>query len=81
MFLQVNAGIELMNREEFIRDVDLVVDATRKDYFNLLECELHRATKVWIEDAIQLLPKFGIENKDFAKVGAGDEATQNNTTH
>jgi len=55
----VNAGIELVKREEFIKDVEQVVDATRQDYFVLLENELHRATKVWIEDAIQLLPRLG----------------------
>jgi len=55
----VNAGIELVKREEFIKDVNLVVDATRKDYFHVLEAELHRATRVWVEDAIQLLPQVG----------------------
>jgi len=55
----VNAGIELVKREEFIKDVEQVVNATRQDYFLLLESELHRATKVWIEDAIQLLPRLG----------------------
>jgi len=54
----VNAGIELVKREEFIKDVNLVVDATRKD-FHVLEAELHRATRVWVEDAIQLLPQVG----------------------
>jgi len=55
----VNAGIELIKREEFIKDVKLVVDATRKDYFHVLEQELHRATRVWVDDAIQLLPQVG----------------------
>lgn len=55
----VNAGIELVKREEFIKDVGQVVNATKQDYFNLLEQELHRATRVWVEDAIQLLPRLG----------------------
>jgi len=55
----VNAGIELIKREEFVKDVNTVVDATRKDYFHVLEQELHRATRVWIDDAIQLLPQVG----------------------
>merc|ERR1719370_233518 len=55
----VNAGVELVKREEFVKDVESVVDATRRDYFLLLEQELHRATKVWIEDAVQLLPRLG----------------------
>jgi len=55
----VNAGVELVKRDEFIRDVQQVLDATKQDYFNLLEQELHRAIRVWIEDAIQLLPRLG----------------------
>jgi len=53
----VNAGIELMKREEFVRDVEMVVAATRADYQRVLERELHRAARVWVEDAIQLLPQ------------------------
>eukprot|EP00092_Neocalanus_flemingeri_P105530 GFUD01135290.1.p1 GENE.GFUD01135290.1~~GFUD01135290.1.p1 ORF type:complete len:482 (-),score=79.48 GFUD01135290.1:135-1580(-) len=55
----VNAGIELVKREEFVKDVNSVVDATQKDYFHVLEAELHRATRVWVGDAIQLLPQLG----------------------
>jgi len=58
----VNAGIELIKRDEFIKDVHLVIDATRKDYFHVLEAELHRASRVWVEDAIQLLPQVGSMN-------------------
>ena len=47
-----------MKREEFIRDVEQVVEATRMDYYNVLELELHRAVRVWTEDAIQLLPSL-----------------------
>ena len=46
-----------MKREEFIRDVMEVVEATRLDYYQVLELELHRAVRVWTEDAIQLLPR------------------------
>ena len=61
---QVNAGIELMKRDEFMKDVKLVVDATKTDYFNVLEQELHRAVRVWTEDAIQLLPKVATFAED-----------------
>ena len=40
-----------------MRDIGVVIDATKDDYFGCLESELHRATQVWIEDSIQLLPK------------------------
>ena len=62
-YLQVNAGIELMKREEFIRDVVEVVEATRLDYYQVLELELHRAVRVWTEDAIQLLPRVADKKK------------------
>ena len=52
-----------MKREEFIRDVVQVVEATRLDYYNVLEMELHRAVRVWTEDAIQLLPKVAGHDK------------------
>lgn len=54
----VNAGIGLLKREEFIKDVNLVIGATRLDYTRLLDEELHRVIGVWIEDAIHLLPKL-----------------------
>ena len=52
-----------MKREEFIRDVDQVISATESDYYNVLETELHRAVRVWTDDAIQLLPSLA----DFEK--------------
>jgi len=52
-----NVGIELMQREDFLKDVKNMVDATKKEYILRLEGELHRAADVWIEDVIQILPK------------------------
>ena len=52
-----NAGIELMQRKEFLKDVKNMVNATKKEYVMCLEFELHRASEVWIEDVIQILPK------------------------
>ena len=52
-----NVGIELMQREDFLKDVKNMVDATKKEYILRLEVELHRAADVWIEDVIQILPK------------------------
>jgi hypothetical protein len=60
----VNAGIELMKREEFLTDVRQVVEATKSDYYHVLELELHRAVRVWTEDAIQLLPSIKAEKKE-----------------
>ena len=61
---QVNAGIELMKREEFVRDVRQVVAATQQDYRGVLERELHRAVSVWTQDAIQLLPSLATAPRD-----------------
>jgi len=60
----VNAGIELMKREEFVRDVRQVVSATEQDYRGVLERELHRAVSVWTQDAIQLLPSLASAPRD-----------------
>ena len=58
-----------MKREEFTRDVVQVVEATRLDYYNFLELELHRAVRVWIEDAIQLLPSAANPTHDEKRKG------------
>ena len=52
-----NAGIELMQREEFLADVKNMANATQKEYVMCLEQELHRVAAVWIEDVMQILPK------------------------
>ena len=68
----MNAGIELVKREEFVSDVKQVVSATRSDYYHVLEQELHRAVRVWTQDAIQLLPSVAENNKQ-KKEGKSEE--------
>ena len=46
-----------MQRDEFVKDVNNMVDATKKEYVMCLEQELHRVAGVWIEDVMQILPK------------------------
>jgi len=46
-----------------VSDVKQVVSATRSDYYHVLEQELHRAVRVWTQDAIQLLPSVAENNK------------------
>lgn len=53
----VNKGIALMQRGEFVADVEAVVDATQQEYAKCLEHEMHRAVGVWLDDAQNLLPK------------------------
>ena len=52
-----NMGIQLMQREDFLKDVRCMVVATEKEYLMCLEQELYRAAGVWIQDAMQILPK------------------------
>ena len=52
-----NAGIELMHREDFLNDVNSMIDATKKEYTYCLETELHRVANVWLEDVMHILPK------------------------
>ena len=52
-----NAGIELMQRKDFVGDVKNMVNATTKEYAMCLEQELHRVADVWVEDVMQILPK------------------------
>ena len=59
-----NMGIELMQREDFLRDVRSMVVATEKEYLMCLEQELYRAAGVWIQDAMQILPKAA----EFVKI-------------
>ena len=41
----VNLGVELVKRDEFLKDVSEVLRATQRDYHNILEQELHRASR------------------------------------
>ena len=52
-----NKGVELIQREEFVREVQGMVMSTKKAYSNILATELHRAINVLIQDAMQLIPK------------------------
>ena len=63
----MNAGIELVKREEFVSDVRQVVSTTKSDYYHVLEQELHRAVRVWTQDAIQLLPRVADIKQDKKK--------------
>jgi len=76
----VNAGIELVKREEFVSDVRQVVSATKSDYYHVLEQELHRAVRVWTQDAIQLLPSVAETNKE-KKEGKSEERKCEGESH
>ena len=46
-----NKGVELIQREEFVREVQGMVASTKKVYSNVLATELRRVINVWIDKA------------------------------
>ena len=52
-----NKGIELMKRQEFIKDINETIESTQKTYQRTMEYELQRIILVLAEDSMQLLPK------------------------
>ena len=47
-----NKGVELIRREEFVREAQCMVISTKKAYSNVLATELRRVINVWIEKII-----------------------------
>merc|ERR1719481_1066355 len=72
----VNLGVELVKREEFVKDVGEVLRATQRDYQQILEQELHRAASVWITDAIQLLPHLGPDGHHLPSLHSAKQGAQ-----
>ena len=54
-----NKGVELIQRGEMVKDINNMIIATQTIYHSVLEEELHRIINVFIEDAMQLMPKVG----------------------
>ena len=46
-----NKGVELIQRGEFVREVQGMVVSTKKAYSNVLATELRRVINVWIDKA------------------------------
>ena len=46
-----NTGVELIQRGEFVREVQGMVLSTKKAYSNVLATELRRVINVWIDKA------------------------------
>jgi hypothetical protein len=53
-----------MKREEFIKDINEIIQSTQKTYQRTLEYELQRIIFVLAEDSMQLLPKV-IDKSDL----------------
>ena len=52
-----NKGIELMQRDEMIEEINSVLISTQQKYNNILNDELSRMINVLMTDAIYLIPK------------------------
>jgi hypothetical protein len=54
----VNEGVELIERESFVEDVDRAVSATFREWEDAMHASLAGAVDVWFDDTIQLLGRF-----------------------
>jgi chloramphenicol O-acetyltransferase len=56
----INQGVELSQRDTFITDVDEALTVTQKEWNKQMLQSLRVAINIWIDDTIQLLPRYEI---------------------
>ncbi|MEN8217100.1 MAG: hypothetical protein ABFS56_12180 [Pseudomonadota bacterium] len=54
----INEGVELTQRETFIADVNEAVATTQGEWEEQMLQSLHEAINIWMDDTIQLLPRY-----------------------
>ncbi|KHD04867.1 hypothetical protein PN36_05845 [Candidatus Thiomargarita nelsonii] len=54
----INEGVELAQRETFISDVSEAVATTQSEWEDQMLQSLHEAINIWMDDTIQLLPRY-----------------------
>jgi len=54
----INEGVELTQRETFIVDVGEAVATTQDEWEEQMLQSLHEAINIWMDDTIQLLPRY-----------------------
>jgi len=54
----INEGVEVMQRETFISDVNEAIEATQVEWKMIMAQSINEAIDVLINDAIQLLPRY-----------------------
>jgi hypothetical protein len=54
----VNEGVELIEREPFVDDVDRAVSATFREWEEAMQTSLGDAVDVWFDDTVQLMARF-----------------------
>jgi hypothetical protein len=56
----INEGVELTQRESFVSDVREALTITQDEWQQQIQKSLHDAINIWIDDTIQLLPRYEI---------------------
>ncbi|HHB92838.1 MAG TPA: hypothetical protein ENK59_06485 [Thioploca sp.] len=56
----INEGMELTQRDTFITDVQTAIDTTKAEWEKEMLNSLQNAIDIWMEDTIQLLPRYEI---------------------
>jgi len=54
----INEGVELTQRDTFMTDVDEALVVTQNEWEKQMRQSLHEAINIWIDDTIQLLPRY-----------------------
>jgi len=54
----INEGVELTQRDTFVSDVREALSTTQNEWEQEMQKSLQQAIKIWINDTIQLLPRY-----------------------
>jgi hypothetical protein len=54
----INEGVELTQRDAFMTDVGEALKVTQNEWEKQMQQSLHEAINIWIDDTIQLLPRY-----------------------
>ena len=54
----INEGVELTQRNAFVNDVHEALSTTQNEWEQEMQQSLQEAIKIWIDDTIQLLPRY-----------------------
>ena len=60
----INEGIELTQRENFVKDVQDALSSTQKEWETEMLKSLQQTIRIWINDTIQLLPRYRSEGHE-----------------
>ncbi|MDM8547307.1 hypothetical protein QUF61_12490 [Candidatus Venteria ishoeyi] len=58
----ISKGIEQVQREEFISDIQEALKVTRWEWENTMQASLRQGINIWFEDTLQLLPLYTLDD-------------------